>query len=36
VICRIHEDRVLLDIRTVAEHELEPLGNAVRAALDGA
>jgi L-seryl-tRNA(Ser) seleniumtransferase len=36
VICRIHEDRVLLDIRTVAEHELEPLGHAVRAALDGA
>ena len=36
VICRIREDRALLDVRTVADDELEPLAAAVRAALDAA
>jgi L-seryl-tRNA(Ser) seleniumtransferase len=33
VVCRIQEDRVLLDVRTVAEDELERLAEAARAAL---
>jgi L-seryl-tRNA(Ser) seleniumtransferase len=33
VICRIHEGRVLLDVRTVAPSELEALATVVRAAL---
>ncbi len=33
VICRVHEGRALLDVRTVDESELEPLAGAVRAAL---
>jgi L-seryl-tRNA(Ser) seleniumtransferase len=33
VIARIHEGRVLLDPRTLADEELEPLGRTVRAAL---
>jgi L-seryl-tRNA(Ser) seleniumtransferase len=36
VICRIHDGRALLDVRTVADHELESLGTAVRAAIDAA
>jgi L-seryl-tRNA(Ser) seleniumtransferase len=32
VICRIHEGRALLDVRTVAAQELEALAGAVRAA----
>jgi L-seryl-tRNA(Ser) seleniumtransferase len=32
VICRVHEGRVLLDLRTVQESELESLADAVRAA----
>lgn len=33
VVCRIHEGRALLDVRTVDESELESLAGAVRAAL---
>jgi L-seryl-tRNA(Ser) seleniumtransferase len=33
VVCRIHEGRALLDVRTVDESELEALGAAARAAL---
>jgi L-seryl-tRNA(Ser) seleniumtransferase len=33
VVCRIHEGRALLDVRTVGDHQLELLGSAVRAAL---
>ena len=34
VICRIHEGRALLDVRTVDANELESLAGAVRAALE--
>jgi L-seryl-tRNA(Ser) seleniumtransferase len=34
VICRVHEGRALLDVRTVDESELESLAGAVRAALE--
>jgi L-seryl-tRNA(Ser) seleniumtransferase len=33
VVCRIHEGRALLDVRTVQESELGPLASAVRTAL---
>jgi L-seryl-tRNA(Ser) seleniumtransferase len=33
VLCRVHEGRALLDVRTVDEHELEALAGAARAAL---
>ncbi len=33
VICRIHEGRALLDVRTVDENELESLAGAARTAL---
>ena len=35
LIARVHEDRVLLDPRTLAEDELEPAIAVVRGALDG-
>jgi hypothetical protein len=34
VITRVHEDRVVLDPRTIAEGELESVIAAVRAALE--